>query len=555
MTNKVLKLINFIVYIMYVRLKITLVLSLWFLTICQVSASSLGMINILSDVDEPFVALIPISPKTDLSKFNVQLADKKTFDNKGIIREDFISNIKIEIVKTKDSNNIKLSSRHPIFTNFFTILLVINDVGEKNIYSVLIDLDNPAPVASLIFGTKIGEDFVDTKNVKTQIYIEPIEKIRKNYNDIDNTKLDDVIDDNKNMNKIKKKIQQQKDKILDKNVSYNSDLAPEDKRLFKSQLYRKIIDKTPETIQDIYIPTTGNPVSVKVKSKKTISTDQERRVKLKTINEAIIHSDELSAANSPEDGIFRVAMGNPNIAESFRKTGYKNQDYFYVKILSALMLGLMLTVILMMYSIINRRKKLQQVYLGNFNNKNEYVDDTDKLYSRKFHNSIRALLNNGEFDEAKKLFRDEFLNRGMSLYALCRYYSTFQDYGIQEFNSNLFLPDNLTGFQTTHNSIYDQKNTENGQLDNSLYRGKNSSSKSNKTRSKHKGTENNKMVQDNVDLSEVAEDIITAKLNLASAYTNMKDFVKAEGILVQICRTGSPQQRKEASRLLKKIKF
>ncbi|NQY42756.1 MAG: hypothetical protein HRT87_05375 [Legionellales bacterium] len=537
MFSTVLKLIKYATS----SIKITLIL---FLGISTIHASNLGMIKIISEYNEPFMAYIPISSKTDVNKLQVKLADEKVFANKGIIREDFMDEMQVEVVNIKGENNIALSSKYPVFTNFFTILLDLNEDGLQEIYSVLVDLDNPVPIASLMFGTELGDEFADIKDIQKQIDFPDIDidKIPDEKLKIEN--IEEKIQEHKN--EIREKIQEHKDEILDKIDT--PDLAPEDKMLFKSKLYHNIINKTPEVIQDIYQPDGSKPTTVRFKEGKMSKTSQERRDKLKTINEAIGNKQKLSRKNDNGNNTFQISMGNSKLGDLFRKYGYENTQTNYINALYIITLGLLLLVIATIFHTINNRKKLKKLYIGNFNN-NQNIGD-GRGYSRKVHKQLKKLLQNGELDSAINLFKDEFINQGMSLYGLSQYYTTFQNYGIQELNNVLFSIDKDENFhiekKSSENINVVEKESKND-VDSSM--AQNSNYETNEIA-------NRDISQDlQVDLTGVADDIVTAKLNLASAYMNMRDFSKAKNILLEVRQVGNLQQCKEADRILKKLKF
>ena len=512
---------------------------------CSISfnsyANCLGMINVLSSYDEPFKAIIPISPNTDIENLKITIARDEEFTKKGILKEEFINKINLEIIKNDNGNVLELSSKESVDIDFFAILMRVFENGKEDTYSAFIDFDNPKPIASLIFGTKISQDligynFAKAEQVNTKIEIQPV---TNNNNLPDLLEKDNVINSEVEINY--QELQKINDaKVLDttETKKANSDLAPEDNRVFKSKLYQEIINKSQTNMQDIYIPTNNSSQETSKKVNNQKLDKQAYRERLKVLNKSIAYDDEqyddIYSVN--DDDFLQFSMGNSAIANTLNGDIVENsvnkntQDDQVFRILSMILL---IALLLIGYVNMRRRNVLKEIYLGKTKKSGN---------SETVNKNIKKLLRIGEFDEAVKLFKYEFKHKGMNLHQLCKSYLIFQKYGVKEFTQNPFLDD----------SVPDTKNKSNKNKDVSLK--KSHSLHERKIKNDQNTIKQNKdYKQDNIDLSEVADDIMTAKLNLANAYINMGDFARANNILKEVCQSGNPQQRREASRLIKKF--
>ncbi len=567
------------------------------LAICssQAFANYLGMAKISSTNKEPLVLTIPIATGTNIKKLKVTHAASHIYKKMGIIKEDLLKNIKIKIEEQAAKNQVKITSKTPFHTQFITLILEVRYLKHKSLYSVLVDFDEATnPTAALLFNTKV---FAEEKVVESlpagpskktsKVQLRPIE--------VETVKKDIVSEPVEP----EKSVETPKD-----NVAKKIDLTAIDKNVYKSPLYQELLgaiaskgtdvdpnvrmsmdnlNKNQYSSKDIEPTHAQNSEKViRGNYQKTASIDvklNERQAKLKALNETLsLYEDEDLVTNDVlsdqiydnADASMEVSMGNTFLddlldggheLEAGANGAKEAQNSLWI--LSTI---LTVSLALIVYLHIRRRRVLQDVFLGNFDNIS--VEDAGSPYASKFHKTLKNLLNDGKFEEAMKLFRYEFRYRGMSLYDLCQYYGTFQKYGITDFATDTFLQELINEKKVVPSNapkapiLQSPKTQSSGNLKNESqpHTAVKSASIITGSVSKKKNTPGKKEKKtkptfgDATDLTGVSDnDVLTAKLNLATAYINMGDKHKANAILSEVEASGTTAQKREARRLLNKL--
>lgn len=462
-------------------------------------------LTVLSTKGQKFLAKIML-PKEQLSgDFAVAVTNSNGYNALGIVRNPLINNIKISVIKSSQQHYIQLATSVVLPLTAFTLLLDVTGNKVTKTYMAHINLASSPHTVNLLLHDQ-------------------------NLNNLA-VKLNSVADIAK--------------------YQYANRLQPPYK--YASQEQQSMV--VSEEVTRATLPT------VQVASNSlTIADNQlkisDTKVRLQRINDAIPNSAILD--NHYDNNWFNM----------IEQISYFGKDLWHNKLISYqknindnfTMWGSGLAIILLfalIYLIMRRRRSaLQNVYLGSFA-KIQADRISHKNYQR-LHKKIKRLLAAGDFDTAMRLFRAEFRARGISLYYLCKYYQTFQRYGITEFATDIFQEELLQ--VPANNNFMDTKAID-YQQDNDIFSAEvavaaersDFTAEVTVTEQQHIDDMLSDEVED-ISLDFLPDnDVLTAQLNLATAYLNMGHHEQAINILTMVKEQGNPQQRKEADKLLKKI--
>lgn len=507
-----------------------------------------GELQVLSKRNEAFVANLPITSSFP-KKLSIKIADNSVYEKHGVIREDFLDNIQFNLMQEHNNSYVKISSIDPIFHDFFTLIFNVSADGKQDEYSALIDFDDTAKV-SLLFDTKATVENVIAANSEKQ------EEQTIVTTDSQEEQIQTVV-------KTAVYPEENKDVDLQENIIRINDEAED---IYQSDLYQQLLQESQKVSQN-NIEDLPKYASLDSKNNQVVNDAYEvdGNSRLKMLNDAINWSRtaEVEEVDAPQN-----VASNSSILPTLtnKKVVHNSSADLQVPTPNnifpwSLVIGLLTFTLGSFYLRRRQRKSLKEIYFGNFDNIDRETGGNPR--SSDFHSSLKNLLKNGNFEEAVKMFKYEFRYRGMNLYELCRYYETFYKYGITEFATDTFLQEVSTRefenneldtneAEAKEDTIYDESENHEASLHKTSI-DEETNKDSHRTKSRKEQSSRGKQVA-NLELEGVADnDVITAKLNLASAYLNMGDYANAASILNYICQHGNPQQRREASRLLKRI--
>lgn len=122
---------------------IAVMIALWILMPVQVHAFGLGKIKLLSALNEPFKAEIPVTALRKHAQDNLQvrLATSSEFSRAGLERHFFLTQLAFTVIKKVNSTVIEISSQQSVKEPFMDFLITAT-IGEGRLlreYTVLLD--------------------------------------------------------------------------------------------------------------------------------------------------------------------------------------------------------------------------------------------------------------------------------------------------------------------------------------------------------------------------------------------------------------------------------